>query len=171
MNFYRANEFSGQKQNSSDRCATRRDHDSDGPRSYPRLHQLGSNVVLTDRSHEDDCAYFLHAMDYAFLCADVRVHSRDWRLLVGTTKQDEGATLAFPGEPWSVADFSLAHCVALHHVSNLHFRNSLIILLVIWMLGCVVYAVWIVVILMLFPVCRWFAQLKQCRRDWWLTYL
>jgi len=35
----------------------------------------------------------------------------------------------------------------------------------------VVYAVWIAVILMLYPVCRWFAQLKQRRRDWWLSYL
>ena len=35
----------------------------------------------------------------------------------------------------------------------------------------VVYAVWIGVIVMLYPVCRWFAQLKQRRRDWWLSYL
>lgn len=35
----------------------------------------------------------------------------------------------------------------------------------------VVYAVWIVVILLLYPLCRWFAGLKQRRRDWWLSYL
>jgi len=35
----------------------------------------------------------------------------------------------------------------------------------------VVYAVWIVVILLLYPLCRWFAELKQRRRDWWLSYL
>jgi uncharacterized membrane protein len=35
----------------------------------------------------------------------------------------------------------------------------------------VVYAVWIAVIVMLYPVCRWFAELKQRRRDWWLSYL
>jgi uncharacterized membrane protein len=35
----------------------------------------------------------------------------------------------------------------------------------------VVYAVWIGVITMLYPVCRWFAQVKQRRRDWWLSYL
>jgi uncharacterized membrane protein len=35
----------------------------------------------------------------------------------------------------------------------------------------VVYAVWIGVITMLYLVCRWFAQLKQRRRDWWLSYL
>jgi hypothetical protein len=35
----------------------------------------------------------------------------------------------------------------------------------------VVYAVWVAVIAMLYPVCRWFAQLKQRRKDWWLSYL
>ena len=35
----------------------------------------------------------------------------------------------------------------------------------------VVYAVWIGVIVMLYPLCRWFAQLKQRRHDWWLSYL
>lgn len=34
-----------------------------------------------------------------------------------------------------------------------------------------VYVVWIVVLLLLYPVCRWFARLKQRRRDWWLSYL
>jgi hypothetical protein len=35
----------------------------------------------------------------------------------------------------------------------------------------VVFAVWIAVIVILYPVCGWFAQLKQRRRDWWLSYL
>jgi uncharacterized membrane protein len=35
----------------------------------------------------------------------------------------------------------------------------------------VVYAVWAGVILLLYPVCRWYAGLKQGRRDWWLSYL
>jgi uncharacterized membrane protein len=35
----------------------------------------------------------------------------------------------------------------------------------------VVYAVWIAVIVMLYPLCRWYVQLKQRRRDWWLSYL
>jgi uncharacterized membrane protein len=35
----------------------------------------------------------------------------------------------------------------------------------------VVYMVWIGVIAILYPVCRRFAQLKQRRRDWWLSYL
>ena len=35
----------------------------------------------------------------------------------------------------------------------------------------VVYTVWGAVIVMLDPVCRWYAQSKQRRRDWWLSYL
>ena len=34
----------------------------------------------------------------------------------------------------------------------------------------VVYAVWILVVVMLYPLCRWFAALKQRRRDAWLSY-
>jgi uncharacterized membrane protein len=34
----------------------------------------------------------------------------------------------------------------------------------------VVYAVWIVVVLLMYPACRWFARLKQERRWWWLAY-
>jgi uncharacterized membrane protein len=35
----------------------------------------------------------------------------------------------------------------------------------------VVYLVWIGVVLVLYPVCRWFAGVKQRRRDPWLSYL
>jgi uncharacterized membrane protein len=35
----------------------------------------------------------------------------------------------------------------------------------------VVYALWIAAVLMLYPLARWFAALKQLRRDWWLSYL
>ena len=35
----------------------------------------------------------------------------------------------------------------------------------------VVYGVWIVVVLTLFPLCRWFATLKAQRTDSWLSYL
>ena len=35
----------------------------------------------------------------------------------------------------------------------------------------VVYAVYIAVVVMLYPVCRWYAGLKQRRHDWWLSYL
>jgi uncharacterized membrane protein len=35
----------------------------------------------------------------------------------------------------------------------------------------VVYAVWALVVVTMYPACRWFARLKSRRRDWWLTYL
>jgi len=35
----------------------------------------------------------------------------------------------------------------------------------------VVYVVWIVVVLLLYPLCRWFAAVRARRRDWWLSYL
>lgn len=35
----------------------------------------------------------------------------------------------------------------------------------------VVYLVWVAVVVMLYPLCRWFADLRQRRRDWWLSYL
>ncbi len=35
----------------------------------------------------------------------------------------------------------------------------------------VVYACWIAGVLLLYPLCRWFARVKQRRRDWWLSYL
>jgi len=34
-----------------------------------------------------------------------------------------------------------------------------------------VYLIWICVVLMLYPVCRWFAEVKTRRRDGWLSYL
>jgi hypothetical protein len=34
-----------------------------------------------------------------------------------------------------------------------------------------VYLVWVVVMLLLYPPCRWFARLKSRRGDWWLSYL
>lgn len=35
----------------------------------------------------------------------------------------------------------------------------------------VVYAAWIAGVLLLYPVCRWYAGVKARRRDWWLSYL
>jgi uncharacterized membrane protein len=35
----------------------------------------------------------------------------------------------------------------------------------------VVYAIWVCVILVLYPACRWFAAVKRRRRDAWLSYL
>ena len=34
-----------------------------------------------------------------------------------------------------------------------------------------IYSVWLLVILLLYPLCRWWAELKQRRRDVWLSYL
>ena len=35
----------------------------------------------------------------------------------------------------------------------------------------VVYVSWILGVLILYPLCKWFAGVKQRRRDWWLSYL
>jgi uncharacterized membrane protein len=35
----------------------------------------------------------------------------------------------------------------------------------------VVYICWIAGVLLLYPLCKWFAGVKQRRRDWWLSYL
>jgi uncharacterized membrane protein len=35
----------------------------------------------------------------------------------------------------------------------------------------VTYAVWLSVVLLLYPLCKWFAGVKARRRDWWLSYL
>jgi uncharacterized membrane protein len=34
-----------------------------------------------------------------------------------------------------------------------------------------VYAAWAVVVLLMYPLCRWFARLKRERDEWWLSYL
>lgn len=34
-----------------------------------------------------------------------------------------------------------------------------------------VYLLWLVVVLLLYPACRWFASVKRRRRDAWLSYL
>ena len=34
-----------------------------------------------------------------------------------------------------------------------------------------VYALWIVVVLTLWPLCRWFAEVRRRRTEWWLRYL
>ena len=35
----------------------------------------------------------------------------------------------------------------------------------------IVYLAWIVGVLLLYPLCKWFAGVKQRRKDWWLSYL
>jgi uncharacterized membrane protein len=39
-----------------------------------------------------------------------------------------------------------------------------------WSLG-VTYLVWIAVVLLMYPICLWFARLKARKRVWWLSYL
>jgi len=34
-----------------------------------------------------------------------------------------------------------------------------------------IYAVWLFLLVMLYPLCHWFAALKRGRHDWWLSYL
>jgi hypothetical protein len=31
--------------------------------------------------------------------------------------------------------------------------------------------VWVAVVIMVYPLCRWFVDLKRRRKDWWLSYL
>jgi len=33
------------------------------------------------------------------------------------------------------------------------------------------YAAWILIMAALYPACRWFANVKRRRHDWWLSYL
>jgi uncharacterized membrane protein len=35
----------------------------------------------------------------------------------------------------------------------------------------VVYVIWFVVVGLMYPLCRWFARVKESRRHWWLSYL
>jgi uncharacterized membrane protein len=39
-----------------------------------------------------------------------------------------------------------------------------------WGLGTL-YFVWLGAVLLLYPACRWFADFKMRRKDWWLSYL
>jgi hypothetical protein len=33
------------------------------------------------------------------------------------------------------------------------------------------YGIWALALVLLYPLCRWFASVKARRRDWWLSYL
>jgi hypothetical protein len=33
------------------------------------------------------------------------------------------------------------------------------------------YITWLAVVIAIYPACRWFADIKRRRRDWWLGYL
>jgi uncharacterized membrane protein len=34
-----------------------------------------------------------------------------------------------------------------------------------------VYVVWALVVVMLYPFCRWISEVKARRKDWWLSYV
>ena len=34
-----------------------------------------------------------------------------------------------------------------------------------------VYIVWLMVVVLLYPICRWFSELKEKSSGWWWTYL
>lgn len=41
-----------------------------------------------------------------------------------------------------------------------------------WNVGLpAVYALWLLVVIMLFPICRWYAGVRQREHRWWLSYL
>jgi uncharacterized membrane protein len=41
-----------------------------------------------------------------------------------------------------------------------------------WNVGLpAIYAIWLLVVVALFPLCRWYAGLKRRRHDWWLSYV
>ena len=78
--------------------------------------------------------------------------------------------------------FYVAHIYLIHLLSELwgqiqgfHLRQMLTLFLFypkgygVGLLG--VYAVWILVVASLYPVCRWADAVKARRRDWWLSYL
>jgi hypothetical protein len=35
----------------------------------------------------------------------------------------------------------------------------------------VIYLLWVIVVLAMYPLCRWYADIKRRRKDWWLSYL
>ena len=35
----------------------------------------------------------------------------------------------------------------------------------------IVYLIWLAVVVLLYPICRWFSRYKQHHRNWWLSYL
>jgi uncharacterized membrane protein len=76
-----------------------------------------------------------------------------------------------------VAHFFLIHTlsVVLGRLQGFSFRQMTTVFLFypsgygVSLIG--VYAVWMLVIAILYPFCRWVAGVKSQRRDWWLSYL
>ncbi len=74
-----------------------------------------------------------------------------------------------------VAHLFLLHLASLAVASaRLGWSDPIRTLRASWGLGYrlpLVYAIWIVAIIALYPACAWFADIKRRRRDWWLSYL
>jgi len=76
-----------------------------------------------------------------------------------------------------VVHLALAHLLAGLSALALGFGTSVLTNMFIgfperWGFGLVgVYAAWLAVLVMLYPLCRWFANVKRRRNDWWLSYL
>ncbi|MCF2948565.1 heparan-alpha-glucosaminide N-acetyltransferase domain-containing protein [Paraglaciecola aquimarina] len=53
-----------------------------------------------------------------------------------------------------------------------NFMNDFTLFPASWGFGLpVIYAIWLGVLIALYPVCLWFANVKKTRKDWWLSYL
>jgi len=76
-----------------------------------------------------------------------------------------------------IAHFFLIHTLAILIGLAQGFRASQMVTVFLFFpkgygLGLTgVYAVWALVVLILYPFCRWVASVKARRRDWWLSYL
>jgi uncharacterized membrane protein len=67
--------------------------------------------------------------------------------------------------------FAVAVCYARYGQVHWMFENPLFVQPPGWGYSLpIVYLVWAVVVLTLYPLCRWFAGLKQRRSDEWLSY-
>jgi uncharacterized membrane protein len=70
-----------------------------------------------------------------------------------------------------VAHLYLIHGLAvLFHLGQSLLSDSVAVHISTLGLGGV-YLVWLCVLVLLFPLCRWFAALKQHRTEWWWSYI
>jgi len=70
-----------------------------------------------------------------------------------------GMAVAWATWYWGSASWLLANPPGGHWPHDFHFDLTL------------TYSAWLICVLVLYPVCRWFGEIKSRRRDWWLSYL
>ncbi len=77
-----------------------------------------------------------------------------------------------------------------YYVAHIYLLHALALIYAWWLIGDIgtligaphkpagyglglagIYAVWLTVVVALYPVCRWFAGVKRRRREWWWSYL